>query len=128
MTQTTELAGRELDEAVGRRVMALTPCEAWGPYDLHLGGALRECPCEHENGRCWPASMWPPEYTSDVGAAWAVVEALRARCDGDPDFCRVWHRKIDAVLAWAPRYASSEVAAAICRAALAACEARAEPR
>lgn len=57
-----------------------------------------------------------PRYSSDLIAAWKIIEYMREHA---PDRA-AWEESIGAAFKWAHRYSASEVAAAICRSALAA--------
>ena len=82
------VAGRELDEAVATTVMGLVPCDEWtllhhggfaGPaYGLMAGSCPKHGGHPDEPTRCTPAETFPPAYSTDIAAAWEVVEKLRA--------------------------------------------------
>lgn len=102
-------AGRELDTLVAEWVMGLMPCDQWKAVEwdgdvgaacmIHDGGCyavgIRES-CEHvekyENPMALPirtaeSCHWssrrflgPSLYSTDIAAAWLVVEKLRERC------------------------------------------------
>lgn len=78
-------AGREMDEAIARDVMDLVPCGAWrseyggsglamlGKGEIHM---LDEILCKHDADQgCYPTGN-PSEYSTNISAAWEVVERM----------------------------------------------------
>lgn len=70
---------REIDALVAEKVMGLIPCDKWTPINLgSAGGPALLKNCQHDN--CYPATRlndWVggcPEYSTDIAAAWQVVE------------------------------------------------------
>lgn len=84
-------AGRELDVIVAEEVMALRSCNEWthinlgsggGPRLLH--GSLEKPGSDHD---CYPALEYGPlggprHYSTDISAAWEVIEKVQARALG----------------------------------------------
>lgn len=75
----TELkAGPELNALIAEKVMNTFPCPAWtiiqetiqGPIFTHIPNP------RHEADQCYPR-QYPPKYSSNIAAAWPVVEKLR---------------------------------------------------
>lgn len=112
-------AGRELDALVAEKVMGLTP----KPVTVIDGrgtrsdiGTTRDYTLP--DGRPAREAKQIPAYSTDIAAAWTIVDTLR---DSKDDVLRVrFSHEIGLVFAWAERYRAEHVAAAICRAALAA--------
>lgn len=83
----TELPpGRELDALVAEKVMGQVPCSGWRYASLGSAGGpvAMGTACEHEAGRCYPAYgstgvdavEGPLRYSTDIAAAWAIVDHL----------------------------------------------------
>jgi hypothetical protein len=88
--QTVELkAGRELDALVAERVMGLIPCAQWRSVNFGSGGgptmmSHSEKDSPHPGQQCYPAVPGldhpynkPASYSTDIAAAWQVVERMR---------------------------------------------------
>lgn len=70
MASETMDAGRELDAIVAERVMGSVPCRS----DLHRNGEMLPCHAHPD----WPTKgAETPLYSTDVAAAWQVVEHMR---------------------------------------------------
>lgn len=77
-------AGREMDALVGENPMGLIPCDKWEYCNLgSMGGPALRKMCGHNN--CYPTQEIPvmggkvggcPEYSTDISAAFEVVEKL----------------------------------------------------
>jgi hypothetical protein len=124
---TTLAAGRELDALIAEKVMGWTDC--------------RLDDREDETQSRWfvPTGITPSgrvaviaHYSTDISAAWLVVERLRATgtrgwdigldtADHDEWLCQVWDDPEDNFIGSAT---ASTAPLAICRAALAAVEAK----
>lgn len=139
MSSTTMEAGRELDARVGEKVMGqdmeVRPAHEWRPlWEGMLGAEDRSRICnrcglstlgEHEEGGS--CRIFTPPYSTDISAAWEVVEALIARGlyvkveDGYPADSdeRAWHCRLHHGFSWEDAWAPT-APLAICRAALAA--------
>lgn len=124
MTQddVMRLSGRELDAAVaelvfGLRVVECDPVDGrYGPYTVREGHWTRV------NGETYPLLDLLPEYSTDIAAAWEVVDRLRdlnwhvvVKTKG----YMLWHCVLEADF---PPYMEGAIAPtapeAICRAAL----------
>lgn len=79
MNQANVEAGRELDALIADRVLGLVPCDAWVVHSRNLSGPsfiqMPDKQCAHGGG-CYPAGF-PAAYSTNVAAAWQVVEKLR---------------------------------------------------
>ena len=73
--------GRELDALVAERVMGWVRCSAWQGANLGSAGGFvgMNHGCEHARGTCFPAddSVPWPHFSTDIAAAWEVVEKMR---------------------------------------------------
>jgi hypothetical protein len=115
-------AGPALDAEIARRVFG---CEALLGYNLDNGGPPEAfCGCAAVGCPCAPEGRMRP-YSTDIAAAWTVVEAMGARGYG----CDLWYprapdRWIQAQFARSPlrTYVArgTTMPMAICRAVLAA--------
>jgi hypothetical protein len=90
MSEQKQEAGRELDALIAERVMGIVPCDKWRKTNLGSAGgpALMkdDGDCPHERDKCYSvittASIYgviggPRKYSTDIKAAWKVVERLR---------------------------------------------------
>lgn len=75
-------AGREMNRLIANKVMGFVPCNVWLYGNLGAaGGAISmNNGCEH-SGKCYPADEklpfgGPRHYSTDIAAAWEVVEKL----------------------------------------------------
>lgn len=72
-----KLSDREKDALVAEKVMGGTPCDGWTRIYLgSAGGAAWEKNCSHA-ANCYPAQQGPRKYTTEIDAAWEVVEKMR---------------------------------------------------
>lgn len=96
-------AGRELDALVAEKVMGLVPGKDFGEWPEHQwrrnakgeidyveqgerhGGPVcdrcefgycQHCPGEREEAKAHPCEIEPDDYSTDIAAAWQVVERL----------------------------------------------------
>lgn len=112
-------AGRALDVLVAEKVMGWGPIEPpsphepvafqkryWENYSDH-----RTLPADHPLSGL---AVSVPRYSTDIAAAWKIVDALRER--------RIGGAEMRTALSLAHFYSGPMVAAAICRAALTAVE------
>jgi hypothetical protein len=75
MNTTTMSAGRELDALIAEKVMGSVPCDKWRPFTAYPAQWVKDTgECYHAS--CHPPQMGPPHYSTDIAAAWAVVERL----------------------------------------------------
>ena len=76
--ETVDLpAGRELDALVAEKVMGQVPCDAWRPFTALPPQWMKDKgECGH--AACFPAQMGPAAYSTDIAAAWEVVEKITA--------------------------------------------------
>ena len=84
-----ELSGRELSEAVARRVMNQMPCDGWVRMNFgSAGGAALRKECAHEKETCYPTAKFGnvhgsydgvPPYAAKIESAMMVVEKMRER-------------------------------------------------
>ncbi len=130
-------AGREMDALIAERVMKIAP-RAWdeGTRCPECGDKMRWC---GERSRCTTCSEWRygpyREYSTEIAAAWEVVEQMQQRgyvfsvwCRNDEQTALYhgrWGADFERETPFSfPVKASAETPAeAICRAALAAVEA-----
>ena len=75
-------AGLEIDELIARTVMEQSPCDKWqiDHVDTVAGTVwgLEGGTCNHQTGKCYPERL-PPHYSSNIEAAWLVVEKISDR-------------------------------------------------
>jgi hypothetical protein len=110
-------AGRDLDAAVAEHVMG------WTRRDYDDTGAIYGPWWVGPEGAHGPFSL--PPFSTDIAAAWAVVEYHGALCDTDEDRFQDFARAVDVA---APlRQSAAEMAYTVCLAALWALE-RAQER
>ena len=72
MDYSTMEAGREMDALVAEKVMGSVPCDAWEIHNTRswvLGDS-----CGHSS--CYPENSGPPEYSTNISAAWEVVKKI----------------------------------------------------
>ena len=76
-------AGPELDHLIEQRVFDKVPCDkwrheygGWGMAVIGAGQIWRKGDCEHDN--CYP-EPYPPKRSTDIAAAWEVVEHAHKR-------------------------------------------------
>ena len=69
----TPKAGRELDALIAEKVTGVVPCDEWSRFNSY--SESRDEP--HEDHDCRSTSFWPPHYSTNIAAAWEVVEKLR---------------------------------------------------
>lgn len=119
-------AGPELDARVAERVMGLVACGAWEPIRVYPVEYMKTGLCNHP--ACAP-SVYVARFSTDIAAAWQVVEKLRAdgwsfACIGDgKTWTSVFAREVPEIVE--PDTVEADTAPlAICLAALAAAEAR----
>lgn len=132
-------AGRELDALVAEKVMGLPP-SAWPPPCIRhhrTDDAEWDSGSQEAGGWCYTCNTMissvdrePPAYSTDISAAWEVVEKLKERHGvkvmGGPDDeggCEIWCCDITAYgyrpfqdHSWSDAAATAPLA--ICRAAL----------
>lgn len=85
-------AGRELDTEIAASIMGLIACPDWKIVNFgSAGGPAVQSKCSHAAGTCYSlvetGSMFGtvggcPRYSTDIVAAWTVVEHLMATLDG----------------------------------------------
>jgi hypothetical protein len=122
-------AGREMDAEIGRRVFGLavrtiTQIDHRGAHDEP---GYSDPPRRMGDGRMGVAAHALPLYSTDLGAAWQVVDKLRAEGHGefqlsaDPDPTDAWIASFSVPLGDAPPFFPMAPTAplAICLAALA---------
>lgn len=80
-------AGPELDAEISRVVFHLVECDGWSRVSLGSAGGpvMMNTSCPHQNGQCYPkAEGWPGSgprrYSTDIAAAWTIVEHMTACC------------------------------------------------
>ena len=71
-------AGPELDALVAEKILKTVPCKSWVVIQHTLQGPIFSLMpgCGHESHGCYPEG-YAPKYSSDIGAAWRVVEKMR---------------------------------------------------
>lgn len=88
MTFNNQVAGRELDAIISHYVMGIAPCESWSYMNFGSAGgpALIKGDCEHGENGCYPLVLGrgaklsgPPNYSTEVGVAWEVIEHMQGR-------------------------------------------------
>ena len=114
--------GRELDALIAEKVMGFVWRRGWGgPWKMLVSPTdAEDCPpIQGDEGIAADYARFVPRYSTDLAAAWLVVEKLTPRFYVCVE--RV-HRSGDAWNAWVGRsnVAASSAPLAICRAALAA--------
>jgi hypothetical protein len=118
-------AGRDLDARVALEVMGWRREEFWPVSDVRSDQSK---PCESWYDASGKPALYhrPPEYSTDIAAAWAVVEKLRAGgwlvslCDCGPFGWRCALLSTSPEVGDTPSASGDTPALAICRAALAA--------
>ena len=79
-------AGNELDKVIGETIMELISCDDWEYFNLgSAGGPVLRKTCSHKRDGCYPTKTIDstfgkvggcPRYSTDISAAWQVVEEL----------------------------------------------------
>ena len=82
---STLKAGRELDAIIAENVMEIVPCDSWDRPIGVIPGLRAPPQCAHD-GACYSAELGPLHFSTDIAAAWRVVEKLLATPLDDGDY------------------------------------------